>query len=135
MDYKLGWCVEGRILYLLPPAITTIEFSVAVNDELWHYLEQGTPLVHVIINTTELKQYPKSVSALRNASKFLNHPSLGWVIVISTNPVMNFLSAVVSQMLTKSRHHAVKHVDDALKFLRERDTTIQWEQFDEKIIS
>ena len=134
MNSTLEWFIEKRILYWHTPEILTMQHVVDLNEDAWHRLDQGTPLVHFIINTEGTKKFPVSVAQFRSASKILAHPNLGWVIIVSDNSVINFVASVVTQIVTKVRYRSVRSVEDALQCIQGQDQSINWENSDEQVL-
>jgi hypothetical protein len=116
------------------PEEVGLEFAEKANADMITFLDQGTPPIHIILDTTNVKKHPMNVAKLRQASKILDHPAVGWIVLISSNPVIHFLATVVTQ-ITKSRYRSASSVEEAIPFLREQDQTIDWEQFDLQILN
>jgi len=96
-----------------------------------HMMETNTllndsdlPLVHTLWDFNDMATYPKSLNDIRNAIKplFTNN-RLGWVIVISNNAMISFLSQVGSSMYGV-RYHQVKTMEEALAYLKSRDPAL-----------
>ena len=81
-------------------------------------------LIHTIWDFLDMATYPGSINDIRNAIKPLfTNERLGWVIVVSTNPMISFLSHVGSSMYGVRFHHS-KTMDEALEYLRQRDPSL-----------
>lgn len=124
---KSNWLAENKIAY--------IEFigdfdkdGVLQFNSFWteNYIDKGNAPVHSIIDATQLNDYPKSLSTLREGSNIsVNNPNMGWIILVgfSKNPVLKFLSSAVNQLFSV-KFKQVDTVEDAKDILRRVDNTL-----------
>lgn len=76
-------------------------------------------LVHTIWDFRNLTQHPVSITVLSEATRTLfTNEKLGYVIVVTNNKVVDFLSRAVLS-LYKTRHHKASTVEAAMQFLEE----------------
>ena len=82
------------------------------------------PLVHTLWDFIDMATYPTSLNDIRTAIKPLfSNERLGWVIVISNNAMISFLSQVGSSMYGV-RYYRVKTLEEALTYLKARDSAL-----------
>jgi hypothetical protein len=129
------WYINDRVIYHRPVGDETIEIVQQNNDNLVKLLDQGVPLVHVIVDARYVTKVPTSILKLSKAATFLSHPSIGWVITISNNPLVTFLGGMLPQLGSLTRYRVVSELDSALTFLKEQDTTLDWSTVNEALLS
>jgi hypothetical protein len=93
-----------------------------------------TPLYHHIMNSLDLQRMPLNFSGLMPpaAREVLAHPRMGWMLVISTNKALTFMTDVLSQ-LAKIRYRSFTTTEAAIEFLKEVDSTLDWSQMNEDL--
>jgi hypothetical protein len=135
MEIIADWYINDRVIYHRPVGDETIEIVQQNNDDLVKLLDQGVPLVHVIVDARFVTKFPTSILKLSKAATFLSHSSLGWVITVSNNPVITFLGGMLPQIGSVTRYRVVSELDSALTFLKEQDTTLDWSTVNEALLS
>ena len=135
METIADWYVQDRVIYHRPVGVETIEIVQQNNDDLVKLLDKGIPLVHVIVDARYLTKFPTSILKLSKATSFLSHPSIGWVITISNNPLVTFLGGMLPQLGSLTRYRVVSELDSALTFLKEQDSTLDWSTVNEALLT
>lgn len=124
-NFEVVWLVDYHVVKAKVQQFTSIEmyrdFMVILND----YINAGNvPLVHVILDFTELTAYPKQAGLINEYSKIAtNNPKLGWVIVITHDRIVTFLSALAAGV-KQVRFRSVKTYDEAIAHLKYVDATL-----------
>lgn len=127
MAIKFDWLVENRVVYVQYVDVVTVE---ELTTEIGNIVElignSSAPLVHTLIDTTELVDYPKDISTiLKSTKQVLVHPKFGWMLVYGQDDrLMQFFVQVVTSML-KVRMRIFKKRDDAVAFLKYVDTSLE----------
>jgi hypothetical protein len=62
-----------------------------------------------------------------SVSSYRREATLGWIMIVSTNSVVQMLGATVLRM-SRARFATVRKVEDAVMRLKAQDSTIIWEQ-------
>lgn len=93
-----------------------------MSEEYSQLVSMGIPLMHSIIDTTQVKRHPNLIQATRTLS-FPPAERIGWTLLIGTNTVVRFVASVVFQTVNR-RFRLFGTVDDALRFLAENDETV-----------
>src|SRR5689334_13277875 len=135
METIADWYILDRVIYHRPVGEETIEIVQQNNDDLVKLLDKGIPLVHVIVDARYLTKFPTSILKLSKATNFLSHPSIGWVITISNNPLVTFLGGMLPQLGSLTRYRVVSELDSALTFLKEEDMTLDWSSVNDAVLT
>ncbi len=126
MGYTIDWYVPQRILLVT-------YFGTISGDEMVQSLHQSQATVnviphdsatkfHVIADNTELNSMPFGLNSLKSA--VVNpHPAVGWVCMISRNPIHNLVATAYTQ-LTRVNLKTFPNRKDALLFLISLDLTL-----------
>ncbi len=125
MPIEISWLVEGRIVYVKLDGKLTFEKIHAISKAIVTHLDAGQPpYVHVLIDNQDMTSHPQTLNKLREATRFLKHPNLGWFIIFgSDNPLLRFFSSVITQ-LAGVRWRVLGTRTEALSFLQEVDQTL-----------
>jgi len=120
----LKWLVDNHVIVSKIydwDAAGLAEHMVEANNLL---NSSNLTLVHTLWDFRDMATYPTSINDIRSAIKPLFANSrLGWVIVISDNAMISFLSQVGSSMYGV-RYYRVKTMEEALDYLQDRDPTL-----------
>ena len=123
MGYDVSWHVENRILLLKLKGELTSEESLEISDINVQHFDAGVAPVHLIIDISELQKFPTNIRQTSALARYLRHKKLGWVVVVGTNTLINFMSSLLSQ-LTGFDYTKRDSIDDAVKFLQRQDETL-----------
>jgi hypothetical protein len=123
--YQISWLVEGCVVEITFSGTATVEELHNQALSLVEYLDKGQqPLVHNILNLTELEHFPINLALLNNnLSAPLRHPKIGWNIFITSNRMAKFLASMVTQ-LSSARFRSFATREEGLAFLNEVDSTL-----------
>lgn len=124
MSYSVSWLVEKRVIHLRLENEVTVEDAENINHHLLEYFDAGQPpLVHLIVDTTRLAHFPTNLNVLNKVSStYMNHPLLGWIVVIGTNPMARFIGSMITQLF-RVRFRMVTSFEAAVVYLAEVDTS------------
>jgi hypothetical protein len=129
MPYEHRWYVERRIIYSKVWGDQDIDELTRSSSEVQSMMEQGIPLVHMLMDDSQLGKVPVNLSQLMKAISG-RHANLGWVIMIGQGSrIPNFLM----DMLTKIFRSNVRReptLEKAVEFLKGTDITIPWTEDD-----
>jgi hypothetical protein len=132
MPYDHGWYIEGRIIAAQVWGDQDIDEITRSSQELMAKLDAGTPLVHLLMDDSRLGKVPVNLGQLGNALAFARHQNLGWVIMIGEG---SRVTKFVVEMLGKIFRINIRRVarfEDAIRFLKERDISVPWQEAAEK---
>jgi len=90
MPYQTGWYVEKRIIVTRYTGIIHVEDIRGQIDETHTLIEQGTPLIHSIIDLSQIEKWPplNVVNEFRSMNIESVRERLGWSIIIANNVVL-----------------------------------------------
>jgi hypothetical protein len=127
MSYSIHWLVPERILYVHVPADVPMTAWGAIQTEILAQIALGKAPVHQIIDTelspnvTTIKDI-KGVSGLRP----VNHPKMGWVMILQHNVVVRFFATVALQLFTPQvKYEMVSDYSHAIEALKHRDDSLK----------
>lgn len=123
MPVEIRWCVPQRVLYVRYYRVLTIDSIQKAMDETNRLLAEGIPLVHSIMDVTDVESYPK-LAELARGLKFEHSDKQGWTIYVGAHGIARFVASVTTQ-LAGSRFRMYNTFDDALAFLIDQDITLE----------
>lgn len=126
MQAVVEWFVKDRVIFQRPQPVLTIDSVKVNNATLIDLLDQGKPLVHVIVDARYIEKLPTNLFELRGATSFVTHPSIGWVITVTNSALIKFFGGMLPQIGAKTRYRVFGTLEEAFAFLEELDTTIDW---------
>jgi hypothetical protein len=130
MPIDISWQQPRRVIYERFYDKVTLEEMTAIQQRFLAYLEEGDPPIHAVIDLSGVRDFPKSIHDIRKGLVFTGTTRLGRVVIITgNNPVIKFISSVISQLILKNaRFELLNSLDDAVRYLRERDDTVTIER-------
>lgn len=117
MRYILKWHERPGILFFESQSGNlSIEDLHEVNHEIIKALDECPfEAVYYVAKVTGLREFPKSITAISDALRFLSHPKLkGVVLVGNQNPLLTVFGKVLTRHLT---FHTAATIDAALKLI------------------
>jgi hypothetical protein len=131
MPYQHKWYVEKRVIYSIVWGDQDIDELTRSSAEVQSMLDQGTPLVHMLMDDSKLGKVPVNLGQLVKAISG-RHPSLGWAIMIGEGSrIPNFLMEMLTRIF-RSNVRREPTLEKAVEFLKERDITIPWQDAQEQ---
>jgi hypothetical protein len=124
MAVNISWYAENRVILAQVEGVVDDEGMNASNTTITNLLDKGQAPVHLIVDTTDLKKFPTNLSALRNSQAYLTHSNVGWVIVINTNPLLNYLAHILTA-IAKVKSRTVKTFAEGEQLLTSLDSSIR----------
>ena len=123
MAVNISWYVENRVILAHVEGVVDDEGMHAFNTTIGDFLENGQAPIHLIVDTTEIKQFPTNLRTLRKSQAYLTHSNMGWIIVINTNPMLNFLVHVLTSV-AHVKERTVKTFDEGKHILASLDASL-----------
>lgn len=122
MPYSVQWQEPNRVIHHIVTGNFTVEEAAKANDELRTMFETSTEsIVHIIADITELTHFPTQLGQVRNVGSYLNHPKMGWLILVgSMGPLLNFVISVMTQV-ARIQYRRADDLDGALVALMKVD--------------
>jgi len=125
MPYQTTWYVEKRIILTSYTGIIRVEDIRGQIDETHAMIEVGTPLIHSIIDLSQIEKWPplNVVNEFRSMDIESVRDRIGWSIIVANNVVLKFGSALFAPIFNL-RQRIFSNLDEALTFLHENDSTL-----------
>lgn len=126
MAYETSWYLAGRVVYVYVHGDFSLEELEALSQEfVTHYVPEGQPPVHTMIDMREVGAYATRLDKVKAASDAaMTHPDMGWMIIVGKpNPLLKFVTSVTSQV-SGTRFRMVHTPEDAIASLRKLDLTL-----------
>lgn len=127
MAIDVRWYVEGRVIQCtMWDVVTTKEMTTSVAQGIAMIRESeasGAGIVHDILDMRGVTGYPTNLGEIINATPIFKEPNLGWVLLLSSDRLVNFL-ATVATGVARARLRVFHTPDEATAFLREIDLTL-----------
>lgn len=123
MGYSVTWYVPQRVYIVHIYGDIGLEEYQAGIDTSTEFVRAGVRPVHAIIDARQITKFPVQMKAVVQSSGVFREPNLGWVLVLTDNLVVKFLTSVISQ-LSETRYKIFSHPEEALTFLYSRDVTL-----------
>ena len=120
---QIKWLKRSRIILAYSEGSQDIEEVRLNNQEIKALLDAGRAPVHLVFQAVDLKSSPTNIQELKNSLDFLRHPNLGWIISVGTNPVLNFVSTVITKIFKINLRQA-ESLQDALSVLEKLDGSL-----------
>lgn len=105
MSYKYNWYQEDVALELVFDGDVNINDLKALNNDLMQYYELAQKPLILIVDATKAGKVPNNLFEVNSITRdIMNHDNSGPVIMIGfkSNPILNFLTTTVAQILKKS---------------------------------
>jgi len=121
MAYKVDWFIDQRIIRADLTDEVSINEIALLRDEATKLIEDGIPLVHLIIDVSQITKHPNLFelrSVIRNRD-----PAAGWILIVGANPMIQVVISIIMQM-TNIRFRLLSGFDAALDFLQTKDKTV-----------
>jgi len=126
MKTLLDWYIPNRIIIYRPIGKQTIQIIQERNEQFLKLLDEGTAVVHILLDARYITKVPTNLLKLSNATGFLKHPAIGWIIAISSDPLIKFLAGMLPQIGSLKRNRVMSEPANGLAFLKEQDPSLDW---------
>ena len=125
MPYQTTWYVDKRIILTSYTGVIRVEDIRGQIDETHAMIEVGTPLIHSIIDLSQIEKWPplNVVNEFRSMDIESVRDRIGWSIIVANNVVLKFGSALFAPIFNL-RQRIFSNLDEALTFLHENDSTL-----------
>jgi hypothetical protein len=120
---EIKWLQPSKVILAYSEDSQSLEDVRLNNLEINALLDAGQAPVHLVFQAVNLKSSPTNIQELKNSLDFLRHPNLGWIISVGSNPILNFVSGIVTNLFKINLRQA-KSVEDALELLKTLDKSL-----------
>lgn len=126
MEEILDWYIKDRIIFSRPVGDISINNVQEYAGYVVNMLNKGKSPVHLIVDARFIGQAPTNLLALSKATTFMGHPAVGWVMTVTTNPVIQFLAGMVPQIGRVKYYRVFPDLGHCMGFLKDQDQTLNW---------
>jgi hypothetical protein len=126
MGYEIFWYIEKHVIKEVYSGDLTLEEMRQANDEIQALVDASDlPLVHAIVDTTDLGTPNMNINAIRDAFSVLGDPRFGWLLIYGiNNRTIRMIASIIPQFF-QLRFRIVESEDVAIAFLRDVDVTLE----------
>lgn len=127
MSYEGSWYADKRVVLQRLWGTVTLEEAAQAHHTMVQFLDEGTPLVHVLVDLSQVEQFPTNLIALKRAMPPIEHSGMGWMLVCGAgNPMLRFVASTIIQiMMPGLRLRMFDTLDQSLTFLQDQDSTLE----------
>ena len=131
MASSMVWLEEGKVIGLRCWGHLQIRELELISQRILGLVNaldaSDISLVHIMCDFRELESIKSSISLLA-AMNFLNHPCIGWSIIIGveSKTPLRFSVSMIYQ-LRSLRHHYANSSEEACKHLKHVDSSVSFE--------
>lgn len=131
-NYKLNWFIPNQIAALthFHPDVTFEDITGVIHtgQELLNHVENE---FHIIIDNRVVDMSsPVSLQQMRQMVPYMNHPLLRWVVVVKPESLALDVTHLPTEKEGETRLKNVSSLEEAISFLREAHTDLEWPQAD-----
>jgi hypothetical protein len=124
MAYHVEWYHPNRVILARFWGDTSVEELKEMFESLIARMDVGDAPVHTISDITEMRKFPLSIAAIKNAMPRADHPNQGWNVVVGGPVLAHSFSQIISRVLNV-RYRSFQTRDEALEFLAMQDETLE----------
>ena len=126
MPYKDHWLVDKRVGMQQLSGVVTLEDAEASRNGYLRFLEEGEPLVHLLVDVASIEKFPTNLVALKHLAPNVDNPNLGWLLICGAgNPLLRFVASTIAQVALRGlRLRMFNTTEEALTFLQGQDSTL-----------
>lgn len=126
LPYFVTWYLPGRVIYARIQRQLEGEEPAQVDQHLCNLLDEGER-AYLIMDLRDVAEMKNPSLARLDHVTYRHHPNLQWMLILTTDQVMHFLSTAVSQMAHKS-YRVFSDTGELILFLKKNLTDADWNQ-------
>lgn len=130
--YFVTWYLPNQVLYVRVQRQLENAESEQVDKQLCALLDEGQN-VYLIMDLRTITNVKNPSLARLDHVAYRHHPNLQWMLILTNNQIMHFLSTAASQMAQKS-FRVFAAVDELHLFLKKNLPDAPWEQAKDDLI-
>ncbi len=138
MSVKIDWLIPGEVIYQRWRGIGTLDDMRWVNQQTLDMFAQypDRPLIHFVVNGIGQEKNEGGLTQIRQIYTALDHPQMGWLILIINKPLLRFIGNIVLQIgRRRPKLQFMDSMDGWQSALQERDSTIDWDNANFDVIT
>jgi len=126
VQYAINWFIDKHIIYAHPQGMLRMGDAAAISQLLYTMLDTSRAepdSIHLIVDLQHLNHLPASVKDVYRVVTHMNHPALGWTLMLTKTQQIRFFVRALSQ-LTQTKVQIFDAMDDLLDFISETDPSV-----------
>lgn len=123
MAFRTSWIEEKRIIYTEMINSLNDEEAQEISDMHAKFLNEGIAPVHLVVDMSRLEIVPTNLRKNTSMASYLQHPALGWTVLIGGNVLLNFMLSILGHVF-KFRYVKRATMQEALAYLVSQDQTL-----------
>jgi len=123
MTQESSWYIPNRVVYLNLSGDISMDDAIDMGKTNLDFLNAGEPPVHFIIDATEIGSAPLRLSLATEASSWVKHDNIGWVVIVGMSGFPKFLLTVIHNTLRFKMGNA-NSIPEAVEWLTKNDATL-----------
>lgn len=126
MAHDTTWLHTNRIILYRPSGTLIGDDVRGVSVQIQKMIHQGAAPVHVIVSlvkVTHIKLGFDEIRQIINENDETTKPLTGWTVIVRHNSLSQFFASMAVQMFNVD-FAFVDSLDEALRFLKERDVSL-----------
>lgn len=122
MPVELSWLIPKRVLLERFYGDVTIADIQGIASTLPPFMEEGVPLIHTILDATDVTSHP-SIKDIHEHASLRTYPNEGWRVIIGASAVARFIASIILQVMGQ-RYRMYDTLEEALLFIADQDKTV-----------
>ena len=123
MLYECHWYIDQRVLYQKVSGTVSVQDLAALQADGDPKIENGIRFVHVIVDATDVTNFPISLSELNRVMHRSTSDNRGWTVIIAANRMLQVITSTLVQ-LAGMRVRIFSTLDAGLAFIKQQDSSI-----------
>lgn len=123
MNHSVTWYLDQRIVLTVISGDVTLDDLKQASIETNRLVRAGIPLVHDVADMRTMTSFPTRINDFAWMVPYLKETNLGWLIIVTQNPIVRFLGNTLSQV-ANSRMRSFVTLQEAFDFLAYVDSTL-----------
>lgn len=122
MAHLTRWDIDQRLVYGKLYHHVMLDEVATFTEKMEDYTQRGQPLVHFILDLSEINQYPPLME-LRHVARPFDQSRIGWTLIVTNNRLLKFLTSTLFQRV-QARFRFVNDVEAARTFIHQHDASL-----------
>lgn len=123
MPFSIEWYIPQRVILCRIIGDVSLDEAQQMADTMAVRITEGIAPVHTIFEASQMGSFPTSIAQLNRMSRWVYHPSTGWIVSINTGRIMSFVAVVLTNT-AGVKYRPAASIDDAIKLLQRNDASL-----------
>lgn len=122
--FFVSWYLTKRVIYARLHRQLENEEPAQIDQKFCEMLDEGEH-VYLIMDLRDIAEMKKPSVTRLDDVKYRHHPHLQWMLILTNNQLMRFLSSTASQVAHKS-HHIFSDIEELKMFMKKQFPDTDW---------